>query len=77
MRENRPPHLSYLLRLWQAGKGQVHWRASLESPLTGRRQGFPDLESLFDYIRVELQQAASQDKPLERQHYNDDTDEAA
>ena len=75
MREERPHRLSYLLRLWQAGRGQVNWQASLESPITGKRQGFSDLESLFDFIRVELQQAASQARQLDRQHRIDDADE--
>jgi hypothetical protein len=71
MRDDRPHHLSYLLRLWQAGRGQVNWQASLESPITGKRKGFPDLESVFDFIRVELQQAASQDKPLDEHRIDD------
>jgi hypothetical protein len=70
MREERPHHLSYLLRLWQAGRGQANWQASLESPTTGRRQGFSDLESLFDFIRAELQT-----KQLDRRHRIDDIDE--
>ncbi len=45
-------YLSYLLRVWQVGqrKSQV-WRASLESPQSGEKLGFPDLEALFAFLR--------------------------
>ncbi len=77
MRENRPYYLSYLLRLWQAGRSQVNWQASLESPITGKRKGFSNLESLFDFIRVEMHRATSPDKPIDKQSSIDDKDEAA
>jgi hypothetical protein len=42
---------SYLLRLWTATRdGEPVWHASLQNTATGQRQGFPDLESLFDYL---------------------------
>jgi hypothetical protein len=42
---------SYLLRLWRTeGLGDVGWRASLESPETGQRIGFANLEQLFVYL---------------------------
>ena len=46
-----PTYLSYLLRLWmvEATDG-TRWRASLESPITGERLGFQDLEALFTYL---------------------------
>jgi hypothetical protein len=45
-------YISYLLRLWQAGSGtEVVWRASLQSPHTGERRGFPSLEALFAFLR--------------------------
>lgn len=43
-------YLSCLLRLWPVeAEGGTHWMASLESPTTGERLGFPDLEALFTY----------------------------
>jgi hypothetical protein len=44
-------YLAYMLRLWQAGSdGGFVWRASLESPHTGERQGFSNLELLFAFL---------------------------
>jgi len=47
-------YLSYLLRLWSnSGVGERGiWRAALESPLTQEQQHFPDLESLFAFLRT-------------------------
>jgi hypothetical protein len=44
-------YLAYMLRLWQASDqdGSV-WRASLESPHTGERHGFSNLELLFAFL---------------------------
>ena len=48
-------YLSYLLRLWQTKKdGRLVWRASLQSPDTGERQGFASLEALFAHLRQEI-----------------------
>jgi hypothetical protein len=45
-------YLSYLLRLWQTSDdGEQIWRASLESPGTGERQGFASIEDLIDFLR--------------------------
>ncbi|MBN1891134.1 MAG: hypothetical protein JW850_24265 [Thermoflexales bacterium] len=44
-------YLSYLLRLWRSGPDeQAPWRASLECPLTGERQGFANLRDLFAFL---------------------------
>jgi hypothetical protein len=44
-------YLAYMLRLWQAGgNDRTAWRASLESPHTGERQGFSSLELLFAFL---------------------------
>lgn len=44
-------YLAYLLRLWQVKEaGKLAWRASLEDPHTGERQGFPNLEALMAYL---------------------------
>lgn len=48
-----PPlnYRSYILRLWEVTReGEPAWQASLQSITTGQRRGFPDLESLFDYL---------------------------
>lgn len=51
-REQR--YLSYLLRLWQTSDGRKKvWRASLESPGTGERQGFASLKDLFDFLQTQ------------------------
>jgi hypothetical protein len=46
---------SYLLRLWPTtSQGGVTWRAMLEDPHTGERQGFASLEELFTYLKIRL-----------------------
>ena len=50
--KRRQHYLAYMLRLWQAGTDEgLAWRASLESPHTGERQGFADLETLFVFLK--------------------------
>lgn len=45
-------YLAYMLRLWQVDDAeQPRWRASLESPHTGERCNFVDLETLFVFLR--------------------------
>ena len=45
-------YVSYLLRLWQIrSEGELVWRASLESSLTGERKGFANLGDLFDFLQ--------------------------
>ena len=54
MSKERPDYLSYLLRLWRdihRSEGRAVWRASLESSLTGERQGFNSLDDLFAFLR--------------------------
>ncbi|HLF25846.1 MAG TPA: hypothetical protein VJG32_05880 [Anaerolineae bacterium] len=54
MPEDQPSYLSYLIRLWQVKRrGQPNWQASLESPITGQRQGFPNLAALFAFITAQ------------------------
>jgi hypothetical protein len=48
-----PNYRSYLLRLWREGLVGEPWRASLQSAVTGERQGFASLDGLFDFIRRE------------------------
>jgi hypothetical protein len=60
MDDMRRRYLSYLLRLWQTSDGEEQvWRASLESPGTGQRQGFACLEDLFDFLKAQTDQTES------------------
>jgi hypothetical protein len=44
-------YISYLLRLWQVkSEGALVWRASLESPHTGQRQGFASLAAMVAFL---------------------------
>jgi hypothetical protein len=52
-------YISYLLRLWQIrSERQLVWRASLESPHTGKRRGFASLADLFIFLEQETGQVA-------------------
>ncbi len=52
---NQRGYLSYLLRLWQTSDGENEiWRASLESPGTGERQSFADVQTLFEFLQQEM-----------------------
>mgnify|MGYP001070313948 FL=1 len=49
--EEHRRYLAYLLRLWEIDDERgVVWRASLESPHTGERHGFPDLKALLAFL---------------------------
>lgn len=49
------PYRAYMLRLWAVQDGSdTAWRASLEDPHTGQRQGFRDLDSLFDFLNASI-----------------------
>ncbi len=65
MAEEQPAYLSYLVRLWREGKGEV-WRASAQHPHTGERIGFASLEDLFDYLRREMGAAPDADADAKR-----------
>lgn len=44
-------YFAYMLRMWEvSNEGKLVWRASLESPHTGERHGFADLEALFGFL---------------------------
>ncbi len=51
---NSFPYTAYLLRLWPADDriGTV-WRAHLENPRTGERQGFSSLTALVAFLEEE------------------------
>ena len=42
-------YCAFLLRLWRE-EGETYWRASLEDPLTGEKQGFANLNRLVKYL---------------------------
>ena len=68
MTAEQPGYLAYLLRLWQVktDEGPV-WRASVESPHTGERHGFANLELLFAFLEEqtgELAQREEQSKDI-------------
>lgn len=67
MVERRRGYLSYLLRVWRTGsEGNAVWRASLENPFTGERQGFASLKNLFAFLQAQIDikehQALKEDK---------------
>jgi len=57
MARGPPDYLSYLLRLWRVcERGPPDWqapiwRASLQSPQTGKRVSFATLDDLFAFLR--------------------------
>jgi hypothetical protein len=57
----RQRYLSYLLRLWQTsdGRGAV-WRASLQSPGSGERHGFANLEELMDFLKAQAERSENE-----------------
>ncbi len=58
MKPGKHRYLSYLLRLWfvkQNGGGI--WRASLEDPHTGKRNGFADMKALMQFLDQQTQEA--------------------
>lgn len=69
MTQEESDYISYLLRLWLVHEevGPV-WRASLTSPHTGERQGYPNLDALITFLRTEIEAA---------QAAQDDSDRAA
>jgi len=57
--KRRQRYISYLLRLWQVRHdGEPVWRASLESPRTGKQHGFAGLDKLFDFLREQTEVAS-------------------
>ena len=56
-------YISYLLRVWQTSSEEnAAWRASLESPHTGERKGFADLDNLFAFLRQQTSAAFDSDE---------------
>jgi hypothetical protein len=52
-------YLSYLVRLWQETPG-APWRASTQNVTTDEHQGFANLESLFAFLRSQIEQATQE-----------------
>ncbi|MFZ6030087.1 MAG: hypothetical protein ACOYYS_20415 [Chloroflexota bacterium] len=51
--KRHPRYASFLLRLWQVKeKESLAWRASLESPASGKIQGFPNPQTLLAFLQV-------------------------
>ena len=68
MVEDEPVYLSFLVRLWRTGDGEMGtWRASVEDARTRDCRGFASLEQLFDYLRASVgeQLGASSDRGLD------------
>jgi hypothetical protein len=57
MTKGKSPHYwSYLLRLWKSGQNdESACRASLESPMTGERRGFANLQDLFAFLQAQAE----------------------
>jgi len=61
-----PPYYAYMLRLWRSeSQGRRQWRASLESPHTGERLLFAQLEQLFAFLSEQCEDQASDNQPEE------------
>jgi len=54
---SEPAHyISFLLRLWQTqDRGRIIWRASLESPGSGEKRGFANIEELIAFLRHQIE----------------------
>jgi hypothetical protein len=64
MMAERPGYLAYLLRLWRVNDdGKPVWRASLESPHTGERHGFANLERLFAFLEEKTEDCTGGEEP--------------
>jgi len=59
-REGR--YFSYMLRVWETTNGERRiWRASLESPGSGERRGFGNLQSLIAFLEDQTEAQDAQD----------------
>jgi hypothetical protein len=70
MNKRRPEYLAYLLRLWREngnertyGVETAVWRASLQRPQTGERQGFASLDDLFAFLEKETKSCSPGSTP--------------
>ena len=59
----RPGYLAHMLRMWQVNDdGNPVWRASVESPHTGERHGFANLELLFAFLEEKTGELAQREE---------------
>ena len=66
MNTGKGSYLAFMLRLWPVEQdGEMVWRASLESPLTGERRGFATLEALIAFLQAEIIRVEGPEKPGE------------
>ena len=62
-------HRSYVLRLWEVQSGgERAWRASLQSPDTGERHAFGDVQSLFRFLERTTEVPLEPDRPTDIPH---------
>jgi hypothetical protein len=66
MTQETESYLAYMLRLWRVddSAGPV-WRASLESPHSGERRAFADLEFLFGFLQERTEASSNLEKTEE------------
>jgi hypothetical protein len=65
-------YLAYLLRLWQIkDEGKLVWRASLEDPQTGERQGFASMQALIDFLWRQVSDSNSKGGPDQNSNGNE------
>jgi len=66
MANERRRYIAYLLRLWRPDNDdRLSWRASIEHPHSGERKGFADLESMFLFLKEQLDATRKRDPPDE------------
>ena len=71
MSEPSRTYFSYLLRMWRTGQGQeATWQASVESPLTGERLEFSQLDKLWAFLQTQMQLTDGAPKKLSEQGEN-------
>jgi hypothetical protein len=66
MSDEPDAYQTYILRLWRARcQGEWQWRAAIESPHTGERRWFADLDQFFRYLgeRCDRQMPQTPDGP--------------
>jgi len=63
MMTEQPGYLAYMLRLWRVNDGgNSVWRASVESPHSGERYGFANLELLFAFLEEKTGELAQREE---------------
>jgi hypothetical protein len=75
MSNRRRGYVAYLLRLWQVEEGEnAPWRASLESPQSGERQGFASLGALSAFLEEKVHEIARDQPPPDVEEKGGDSD---